>query len=103
MEQSQAIAALAALAQDTRLEIIRYLVRQGDVGAPAGQIAETLEASGPRLSFHLAALERAGLVQVTKSSRQRIYRASLSHLGALVAYLLEDCCANDPSVRACCD
>ena len=102
MDAAQAVASLAALAQETRLAIVRHLVRCGTDGAPAGRIGEAVGAAPSRASFHLAALERAGLVTATRVSRRIVYRADFERLGALLAYLIEDCCADDARVRACC-
>ena len=102
MEESQAIEAFSALSEATRLKMLRYLVQQGPTGAPAGQISESVGASSSRASFHLAALTRAGLLTSTKQSRQVIYRANFAGLGALLVYLMEDCCGGHPDVMACC-
>lgn len=102
MDEARAIDALGALAQRTRLAIVRHLVRQGREGASAGTVAEAVGAAPSRASFHLAALERAGLVVGERVSRRIVYRADFEQLGRLVAFLLEDCCANDPSVRRRC-
>ena len=102
MDQGQAIAALGALAQETRLEIVRYLVRCGTEGASAGDIATAVGASSSRASFHLANLENAGLVQARRASRSIVYRARFEQLGAVIGYLLEDCCGGADEVRRCC-
>ena len=102
MDQGQAVAALGALAQETRLEIVRYLVRRGADGAPAGEIAAHVGATSSRASFHLASLEKAGLVSAERISRHIVYRARLDHLGGMIAYLLEDCCGGSEEVRRCC-
>lgn len=102
MHESQAIAALGALAQETRLEMVRFLVTCGQDGAAAGEIAEHVCASTSRASFHLANLERSGLIHATRDARRIIYRARLDTLGGLIAYLLEDCCRGNDEVRRCC-
>ena len=102
MEQVQAIMALGALAQETRLEIVRFLVPRGAAGASAGEIAQHVGASTSRASFHLANLERAGLIASVRASRRIIYQARFDQLGGLVAYLLEDCCQGIEDVRRCC-
>lgn len=102
MNESQAIAALNAIGEPTRLAILRHLVRAGPGGATAGAIAEAAGATSSRMSFHLAALSQAGLVTQEKVSRTRVYRASYATLGALIAYLIEDCCLGHASVMACC-
>lgn len=102
MRQGQALAAFDALANETRLKMLRYLVRKGPAGASAGEIGERVDAISSRASFHLAALSRAGLVVATRRSRRVIYTVDFAAIGALVAYLVEDCCAGHPHVRQCC-
>ncbi|MWB78533.1 metalloregulator ArsR/SmtB family transcription factor [Pseudooceanicola sp. 216_PA32_1] len=102
MDRSPALAALSALAHETRLDIVRLLVRRGRRGAPAGEIARMVSVSASRLSFHLRLLEQAGLVTATREGRQVIYAFDRARMGALIGYLLSDCCADDPEVRACC-
>ena len=102
VDQGQAVAALGALAQDTRLEIVRFLVTRGPEGAAAGAIARHVGASTSRASFHLANLERAGLIASARDARRIVYRARFDRLGGLIAYLLEDCCQGSDEVRRCC-
>lgn len=102
MKDRDAISAFAALAQETRLQILKALVRAGDTGLNAGQIAQLIGASPSRASFHLSGLQKAGLIAAEKKSREVTYRASFAQLGALLAYMLEDCCAGNDQVRACC-
>jgi DNA-binding transcriptional ArsR family regulator len=92
METSKALQALAALAQETRLAVYRLLVEHAPEGLPAGQIAEQLGIPPPSLSFHLKELWRAGLVGPSQVSRFVWYRADLSAMNELVAYLTENCC-----------
>ena len=94
---------LGALSQETRLHIIRYLIGRGDEGAAAGEIAKAMKAISSKVSFHLSALERAGLISSERQSRKIIYRARLDNLGGLVSFLLNDCCGNHPDIRACCE
>ena len=103
MNESQALRALGALAQETRLRIVRYLVRAGMQGAAAGEIGQEVGASSSRLSFHLSALENAGLVSSERISRTIVYRASFESLGGMIAFLLDDCCNNHPAICACCN
>ena len=103
MDQSKALAALSALANETRLDLIRRLIAHGDKGFCAGRIAEDLGISASRLSFHLSALEQAGLVTARRESRHIFYSVDPAGLGALIAYLLNDCCQADPKVSACCE
>ena len=102
MEQSKALAALSALAHGDRLDLIRLLVQTGDGGLPAGEIARALGLSASRLSFHLSALEQAGLLRSQKVARNVIYAVDAAGLGAIIAYLLNDCCMEHPEVVACC-
>jgi len=92
MEISKAVGALGALAQETRLRIFRALVQRGPDGLPAGRIATLLDLPGPTLSFHLARLERAGLVSFRREGRSLIYAADYAAIEGLVAYLTENCC-----------
>lgn len=102
MEQSKALAALAALANETRLALVRALVACGREGLSAGTIAADFGISASRLSFHLAALEQAGLVRARRESRHIFYAVDPDAMGGLIAYLLNDCCKADPMVSACC-
>lgn len=101
-DESQALVALSALSEVTRLRILRFLIARGPEGAPAGEIGEVVGFSSSRGSFHLGALARAGLVTATKISRQVIYRADMEAIGALMGYLVNDCCGGDPGIVACC-
>lgn len=92
METKQAVQALGALAQDTRLAIFRLLVQAGPEGMAAGQIGEKLDLAPATLSFHLAGLTRAGLARSRQEGRFVIYSADFSAMNALVAYLSENCC-----------
>ena len=93
MEATHTITALAALAQEHRLQAFRFLVQKGAEGAAAGIIAEHLGIPASSLSFHLAQLERAGLIVRVRKSRSLIYSADFAAMGALVGYLMENCCA----------
>lgn len=92
MEESRAIAALGALAQETRLKIYRLLVRAGPLGEPAGSIAVTLELAPATLSFHLKELERAGLILSRREGRQIFYAPDFPVMSGLLDFLMEDCC-----------
>ncbi|MBC1182582.1 winged helix-turn-helix transcriptional regulator [Brevundimonas sp. WCHBH090558] len=92
METEPAILALAALAQSTRLEAFRLLVRHEPGGLPAGEIANHLAIPANTLSSHLGVLTRAGLIRSERRSRSIIYRADLDRLRDLVLFLLKDCC-----------
>jgi DNA-binding transcriptional ArsR family regulator len=97
MEMTQAVGALAALAQETRLAIHRLLVEAGPEGLPAGRIGEKLDLPPATLSFHLAQLARAGLARSRQDGRFVIYSADFDSMKALVGYLTENCCGG----RAC--
>jgi ArsR family transcriptional regulator len=92
MEKTATLAALAALAQETRLDIYRLLVQAGEGGLPAGQIGARLALALPTLSFHLAQLKHAGLVSARRDSRSIIYAANYAAMNGLIAYLTENCC-----------
>ena len=92
MESEVSILALAALAQSTRLEAFRLLVRHEPGGLPAGEIANHLAIPANTLSSHLGVLTRAGLIKSERRSRSIIYRADLDRLRDLVLFLLKDCC-----------
>jgi len=100
METKQALAALAALAQETRLEVFRLLVRAGPLGLPAGAVAERIGAQPATLSFHLRELERAGLLTARRESRQIFYAPDFTGMRALLAFLTEDCCDGHPEICA---
>jgi ArsR family transcriptional regulator len=97
MEKKSAIAALAALAQDTRLDVFRLLVQAGTEGLPPGQISERLDLPSATLSFHLNQLRHAGLVTFQREGRSLIYVAEYTTMNGLLAYLTENCCQGDPS------
>ena len=98
MNQSQALSSFGALSQETRLEIVRLLVRAGPDGLPAGEIAETVGVSPSNLSFHLKELERAGLVAARREARSILYTARYEALRGLVDFLMKDCCAGHPKI-----
>lgn len=92
MEYSGATEAFAALAQPTRLQTFRLLVRHEPAGIPAGEVARLLAVPQNTMSAHLAILSRAGLINGKRQSRSIIYRADLARLRELVLFLLKDCC-----------
>ena len=96
METSSAVAALAALAQETRLSIFRALVVAGREGMAAGRIGEALEVPAATLSFHLKELSRAGLVTARQESRYIYYAVDFEQMAALMGYLTENCCSGMP-------
>jgi DNA-binding transcriptional ArsR family regulator len=95
MEKIDAIAALNALAQESRLDVFRLLVQAGPEGLPAGRIAEQLKMPSATLSFHLNQLRHAGLVTFRRESRSLIYAAEYAAMNGLLAYLTENCCQGD--------
>jgi DNA-binding transcriptional ArsR family regulator len=96
MNADKAIAALSALAQETRLAAFRLLVQQGPNGLPAGAIASRLKTNPSTMSHHLGLLERAGLVRSYRVQRQIFYATHYQGMRTLMAFLSEDCCRNDP-------
>ena len=100
MNQSQARIAFGALSQETRLEIIRLLVRAGTEGLSAGNVAAAVHASASNVSFHLKELEHSGLVSARRESRSIIYSASYEALRQLIDFLMKDCCADHAEICA---
>lgn len=96
MESEDIILTLAALAQTTRLEVFRLLVKHEPAGLAAGDIARALIVPANTLSAHLNVLSRAGLVSAQRKSRSIVYRAELAKFRAVALYLLEDCCHGQP-------
>lgn len=97
MEKSDAVAALAALAQDNRLDVFRLLVEAGPEGLSAGRVAEALDIAPNTLTFHFDRLRVAGLITVRREGRSMIYVARYEAMNALVAYLTENCCRGTPT------
>jgi DNA-binding transcriptional ArsR family regulator len=98
MKKLAVIAALGALAQETRLDIFRLLVQKGPEGLAAGEIGTRLGQSSPTMSFHLNQLRFAGLVRSRRESRSIIYGANFKAMTDLVAYLTENCCGGRPEL-----
>jgi ArsR family transcriptional regulator len=96
MEKTNAVVALAALAQDNRLDVFRLLVQAGPAGLPAGQVALALDLAPNTLSFHFDRLRSAGLVTVRRAGRSMIYAARFETMNALLFYLTENCCQGGP-------
>lgn len=96
----KAIAALGALAQESRLDIFRMLIAEGPEGLPAGAIGARLKLSSPTLSFHLNQLRFAGLVGSRRVTRSIIYSANFAAMRALMSYLTEQCCGGRPELCA---
>ncbi|WP_127088910.1 ArsR/SmtB family transcription factor [Aquabacter cavernae] len=100
MESNIAIDRLSALAQDSRLAIFRLLVKAGEEGVAAGDVARALDIPANTLSSHLAILSKAGLVMGARRGRSIIYVADIAAMGELLVYLLEDCCGGHPELCA---
>jgi len=105
METMNAVAALAALAQDNRLDVYRLLVQAGADGLAAGSIAEKIGLAPNTLTFHFDRLRQAGLVTVRRDGRSMIYAARYDTMNALIGYLTDNCCGGAPEqcapVAAC--
>jgi DNA-binding transcriptional ArsR family regulator len=95
MEADDAVVALEALAQGSRLGIFRLLVEAGPKGLSAGRIAERMELPGPTLSFHLAQLKRARLIACRREGTSLIYSADFAAMNDLVGFMTENCCGGD--------
>jgi ArsR family transcriptional regulator len=100
METEEAILALAALAQSTRLEVFRLLAKHEPEGLAAGDIARALAVPQNTMSSHLSILTRAGLVSSQRHSRSIVYRANLDRFQSVALFLLKDCCGGRPEVCA---
>lgn len=103
MESKSAIDALGALAQEHRLALFRLLVQAGPDGIAAGALADALDVPNSSLSFHLAHLTRAGLIEQRRAGRSLIYSANYGAMDRLVGYLMENCCSGGecaPTVAA---
>jgi DNA-binding transcriptional ArsR family regulator len=98
MEKYQVVAALAALAQESRLDTYRLLVQAGPEGMPAGEIAAELGVAPNTLSFHFDRLRHAGLVKFERHGRSLIYAARYDTMNALIDYLTENCCGGRPEL-----
>jgi ArsR family transcriptional regulator, arsenate/arsenite/antimonite-responsive transcriptional repressor len=96
MEKHDAVTALAALAQDNRLDVFRLLVRAGPEGMAAGAVAEALELAPNTLTFHFDRLRQAGLVTVKREGRSMIYAARYEAMNGLLSFLSDNCCAGVP-------
>ncbi len=109
METSEVVRVLGALAQESRLDAFRALVRAGPAGLAAGEIARQLDIPPPTLSFHLKAMLHADLVRARRAGRSLLYAANFDVLNRVLHYLTENCCQGapgdvsdsaDPSVRS---
>jgi DNA-binding transcriptional ArsR family regulator len=100
MDESQALAAFGALAQENRLRVIRLLVRAGPEGLASGAIADRVGISPSNVSFHLKELEHAGLIRSRRAARSILYSAAYPTLAGLVEFLMRDCCQGHPEICA---
>ncbi|KAB2747904.1 MULTISPECIES: ArsR/SmtB family transcription factor [Brucella] len=100
METEEAITALAALAQSTRLDTFRLLVKHEPDGLPVGELARMLDVPQNTMSAHLATLSRAGLVNGERQSRSIIYRADLDRFRELTLFMIKDCCGGSAELCA---
>jgi ArsR family transcriptional regulator len=98
MELIKAVAALGALAQESRLSIFRLLIEQGEEGMAAGDIAQHIGSPSNTLSSHLGILSRSGLTQSRRAGRSIIYSVHLEGVQRLLAYLMQDCCGGRPEL-----
>lgn len=102
MQSRTAVRSLGALAHEHRLAIYRLLVKQGPGGLSAGAVASRIGLTPSSLTFHLQALQRAGLIDQTRQGRQLIYRADFSAMNDLVGYLTDECCVEGGACQADC-
>lgn len=108
MNERQALIGFSAMSQETRLRIVRLLVKAGPGGMAAGDIGEAMGVSPSNASFHLKELERAGLIAARRASRSIVYSADYDSLSGLIRFLMEDCCSGRPEIcepalaPACC-
>jgi DNA-binding transcriptional ArsR family regulator len=100
MEKTDAVAALAALALDNRLDVFRLLVQAGPEGMPAGAVATALDLAPNTLTFHFDRLRTAGLVTVRRDGRSMIYAAQFETMDKLLNYLTDNCCGGAPCAPA---
>jgi len=96
MDTKAILAALAALAQESRLAVFRLLVRAGPAGLAASKIAEHLDIPASSLSFHLKELSHAGLLSSRQDGRFVIYSANIGTMNGLIGFLTENCCGGVP-------
>src|SRR5215831_10617452 len=95
MKTSFAVDSLAALAQETRLNIFRLLVQHAPKGLPAGEIARRLKLPGPTLSFHLNILAAIELIEPRRNGRSISYSPNFQNVNRLMNYLMENCCGGE--------
>ncbi|MDR3614891.1 MAG: metalloregulator ArsR/SmtB family transcription factor [Candidatus Obscuribacterales bacterium] len=95
MKTKNAVSALSALAQESRLDIFRLLVRKGEAGMAAGELAGQFSMPAPTMSFHLKELSNAGLIASRREGRSIIYAANYGQMQELLGFLMENCCADN--------
>lgn len=100
METASAISSLSALAHESRLQAFRLLVQASPEGIPAGEIAAKLGVAPPTLSFHLAQLVRAGLIDSRREGRSVLYALRVDGIRELVGFITQDCCQGRPELCA---
>jgi DNA-binding transcriptional ArsR family regulator len=100
MEKTAAVTALAALAQDNRLDVFRLLVQAGPSGLAAGEVADALGIAPNTLTFHFDRLRQADLIEVRRAGRSMIYAARYETMNALLSFLRQNCCAGVPTSSA---
>lgn len=102
MDETHALTSFLALSNETRLKILKCLVNAGPDGMLAGDVAQVVDATPSRASFHLARLQETGMITSTRNSRHILYKVNFEAVGNLMKYLLQDCCKNNETVRRCC-
>lgn len=102
MNEQEAADMFRALSNSDRLKVIRVLVEAGPEGLAAGEIAEKIGATPSRASFHLAALADSGFIAAERQSRSLCYTVDFTRIGALLTFLMDDCCKASPKLKSCC-
>lgn len=95
MKNNDAVRALGALAQESRLDVFRLLVRKGTAGMAAGELSDHFGLPPATMSFHLKELSNAGLITSRRESRSIIYSANYAHMQELLSFLMENCCSDN--------
>ena len=102
MLEEEAASLFQALSNPDRLKVIRALVIAGPGGLNAGSIAEKVDASPSRTSFHLASLSEVGFIHSERQSRSLLYTVDFERIGELLTFLMNDCCNESPQLKRCC-
>ena len=103
MKDEEAADLFGALSNADRLKVIRALVEAGPSGMTAGTLAEKINASPSRASFHLSALFEAGFILRERRSRSLVYQVDFVRIAALLNFLMEGCCMGDDTLKSCCN